>query len=410
MRVCVMPTGGGGAGMVGTFACPECGAEVQLVGSPGRRVRCARCATLVELPFLPRMAHRPRGVFGPWWLWAGLSLAITAVTVVAIGVHWSEHNRRRAEIAAHLSAADDAERQGQLGRALDEWKQAAELARRAGSPLSQERLRQGADLARRDVLQRLEAARRLDLERSLNALTALRIQVAEDPALRDLEEPVAAVLNAARVQQARTDLAAAQTNVRGGRPAAALPAAARAWAMADRLPPEAAAPLRAAAEQFVIAVASQYGLRTGPVHGQFVLGSPELYDARVRTPLLDALARLGYVAAPADPLWQRIWNEHAPFRLDIQVEEQAVPYLHSANQASRLTAHVGLFQQEREIWSLPLHGQTRIPPRGMPAYEASLAAAAARRNPYAEHRMHADALAALTERLPVLLRTVPPPP
>src|SRR3954468_18710687 len=78
------PIGRGYPGMVGTFACPECGSAVLPRGhSPGRRVRCRECGTLVEVPFLPRASGRRRSrkrVRG--WVWAGGGIAVAVLMVV----------------------------------------------------------------------------------------------------------------------------------------------------------------------------------------------------------------------------------------------------------------------------------------------------------------------------------------
>ena len=45
--------------MDGSFACPECGSDVEVRGlAPGRQVRCGFCHRLLEVPYLPRAAGR----------------------------------------------------------------------------------------------------------------------------------------------------------------------------------------------------------------------------------------------------------------------------------------------------------------------------------------------------------------
>ena len=75
--------------MDGSFACPECGCDVEVRGlAPGRQVRCEFCGRLLEVPYLPRAAgaswKRRRYSRPKWvpWTWAGLS-ALLAVVLVA---------------------------------------------------------------------------------------------------------------------------------------------------------------------------------------------------------------------------------------------------------------------------------------------------------------------------------------
>src|SRR4051794_38328163 len=77
--------------MTGSFACPECGDEVEVHGAtPGREVQCARCATWVEVPYLPRRGVWTRPRFRrrrpPWMIraaWAAVAVLAVIVAVVA---------------------------------------------------------------------------------------------------------------------------------------------------------------------------------------------------------------------------------------------------------------------------------------------------------------------------------------
>src|SRR4051794_16631826 len=111
-----------GEGMVGSFACPECGAEVTPgARSPGRQVRCARCSTLVEVPFLPRVAVRRRGRSARAWrrpaAWG--ALALVGVALMATGVGRALRSSPRAGPEAGLdelaAGSAEAEHDGRLG-------------------------------------------------------------------------------------------------------------------------------------------------------------------------------------------------------------------------------------------------------------------------------------------------------
>ena len=65
--------------MDGSFACPECGTDVEVRGlAPGRQVRCGFCHRLLEVPYLPRAADAlvetpafRAAEMGPAWAWVG---------------------------------------------------------------------------------------------------------------------------------------------------------------------------------------------------------------------------------------------------------------------------------------------------------------------------------------------------
>src|SRR5690349_15488757 len=113
--------------MGGTFACPECGNEVELKGtSPGRQVRCGWCETWGEGPFLPRSVGAPRrkrfrGRRPRWVAWAWAGLALLGVVVLAVGtsrvLRSQDRARRERALAALVATADDDERAGRLEEA-----------------------------------------------------------------------------------------------------------------------------------------------------------------------------------------------------------------------------------------------------------------------------------------------------
>ena len=76
--------------MDGSFACPECGTDVEVQGlSPGRQVRCGFCHRLLEVPYLPRAAGAPwkrRRFARPMWVaWAWVGLSLLLVVILAAG-------------------------------------------------------------------------------------------------------------------------------------------------------------------------------------------------------------------------------------------------------------------------------------------------------------------------------------
>lgn len=76
--------------MEGSFACPECGASVELAGlAPGRQVRCPFCHRFLEVPYLPRTTDKEskrRRFQKPWWVvWAWAALGVAAVIIAGAG-------------------------------------------------------------------------------------------------------------------------------------------------------------------------------------------------------------------------------------------------------------------------------------------------------------------------------------
>ena len=65
--------------MDGSFACPECGSDVEVRGlAPGRQVRCGFCHRLLEVPYLPRAAGpswKRRRFARPKWVHVGMGRA-----------------------------------------------------------------------------------------------------------------------------------------------------------------------------------------------------------------------------------------------------------------------------------------------------------------------------------------------
>ena len=122
-----------------TFACPECGGEVELLGAaPGREVQCAHCASWLEVPYLPRGGVWTRARFrrshAAWVIpaaWAGVAVLALLVAVVA----WSKvstsrsHAARDATLESLLASADAAEKARRPDRALSEIEAALALLR-----------------------------------------------------------------------------------------------------------------------------------------------------------------------------------------------------------------------------------------------------------------------------------------
>ncbi len=153
--------------MDGSFACPECGSDVEVRGlAPGRQVRCAFCHRLLEVPYLPRAAgpswKRRRFARPKWvtWAWAGLSVVVaalvTAGTVEFVRRRYNSMQDRT--INQLLVTSQRHESEGRLGEALIDMDAALELAGKAGPAWDKRREEERgkrAELARRDAGSRL---------------------------------------------------------------------------------------------------------------------------------------------------------------------------------------------------------------------------------------------------------------
>ncbi|MGP0063198.1 MAG: hypothetical protein ACLQGP_06280, partial [Isosphaeraceae bacterium] len=150
--------------MDGSFACPECGSQVEVQGlAPGRQVRCGFCQQLIEVPFLPRVPagswKRRRFSRSRWFTWTlGALGAISMVLCLAGVIQYVRTHLRAAEkgsIARLLESSRAHEESGRLDQALIDLDVALDLARKNESTdptLIEEQQRRRGDLARRDTL------------------------------------------------------------------------------------------------------------------------------------------------------------------------------------------------------------------------------------------------------------------
>ena len=114
-------------GMVGTFACPECGTQVPPQGrAPGRKIQCAECGTVMEVPYLPRASSASSTIrrqrISTRWAWSILAFAALLVLVAAI-IRFAGSRERTSEsrIAARCEEnAKAAEAAGEFAQAVAE--------------------------------------------------------------------------------------------------------------------------------------------------------------------------------------------------------------------------------------------------------------------------------------------------
>lgn len=406
--------------MTGTFACPECGSEVHPKGhTAGRQVRCRACATLVEVPFLPRVPTKRRRR-GRWT--RGRVAAITGavgllLTALAIGVtvRWAGSRgeaRERAALVAHLAAMQEAEAAGDLERALGEAEAALSLAcLDAPEPDNPLRARRDA-LVCRLATEQLDALASLPPEQAIARTLALHDRLATDPALADLQDEIAERLSDLGVKRATAALAEATAALDSRCGAEAFAALRTAWETTTlfALRGEDDARLMGEINALATRLAAGFGVVVESVRGSFFLGSPIEYESGLRQIALQMAAARGFVPRPTEAPWAAIWDQHASDHLRIEVTEKAVPYTpSSALNASQIDLVLIWTRADRHLWQGRATSRTRIPPPTLSVYLATRFATATQRDADAERRLHADALDTAMARLTPQLQNLPSP-
>jgi hypothetical protein len=408
-----------------TFACPECGNEVALKGlSPGRQVRCGWCNTWVEVPFLPRSVRSPSrsGRRRPAWApWAWAALAIVGLLIVALGVRHSARVRVRKEFERTLSeltaAAAADEEAGRFEQAVAGYDQAIREAGRGESPGSP----RAADLrgrrdraARRWAQDRLSAASAqaaTDPAGAVSAGQTLLDRVRRDRALKDFEGEVQDLMERARGRQAELSVAAAHRAFDDGRFGEALGFCDRTVATAGYLDSATSHRLRQDVDAMAAEIIGRRGVVLAPTTGEFTFGSPRDADHTLHPPLADALRKHGYVPRPSSSPWLPLWDERAPYRVDITVTESLGPlYMHSRNRVSIILVQIKMSHKGTLIWSEgPIVARTSSQVPKLPAYLAGRVALDGPRTAEYERLLYQEAHAKMVQSFTARLGKVPDP-
>ncbi|WP_435008328.1 hypothetical protein P12x_005564 [Tundrisphaera lichenicola] len=407
--------------MVGLFACPECGLELELQGlSPGREVQCEGCSTWVEVPFLPRKpgpkrGHRPRR--RPAWKSKTLRAAVLFASITLLGlagvsvVGGRVRSGHEVVLAELIASADAAESAGRFGRAFIEIEGAVARARKVDRSTSD---RLAGLIVRRDrisildVRARLAAVDGLEPDRAVGESLTLSDRARSDPALDSLAGPIRAKLDESRLRQAKADLEAARRAFDQGKAAEAFAAADRMHGRADLLPSPEAQRHRDQARALLESVVARHGVAIGPVEGKFVAGSPGTYTEIMDRLWAESLGPRGYLPQPRESPWRALWDEKAPGRAIARVAEtQDHYYLQSVNRTTQIDGSLEMSWPGRPTWSNRVVSRTRIPLPNLPAYLAGHLATAGRHNPETERRLHDDAQELFVELASRALRGIP---
>lgn len=400
----------------GAFACPECGDTLSLKGrTPGRQVLCG-CGTLVEVPYLARVAPRRRRrdgrprVPGIVWWFAGIVLAFSAALIVAKQVvraqvragQVAEMASLSQDLADALQIGDDEKAVHAATAALDRadlpWEptEAAEFRERRHRSLRRLGERRLDDLTTpatgAAIVEALGSLNRLGAEPGLEGLAA------------DLRERIAA----ASLDRFAGEFRAIDAAIDDGRAVVAVDAVVRLLAEVRGLPSWAAEGVAERAYDRARRIAERFGAAVDPIDGRFWIGSPAAYEESCRPVLIDSLRRRGYAAEPDEATLRAIWKESSPYRLSLRIEEQPGPaYLQSANRTTLIDAQLVLKRPGDTEWQQRFRVGTTVPLPGLKAMEATRLSIGSTADTEAQRRMHDNAFGSLLNQLGRACRGLP---
>jgi hypothetical protein len=384
-------------------------------------VQCARCATWVEVPYLPRDGVWTRPRFrrhhAPWVIraaWAGVALLAVVVAIVAGTTVVASRGRaaRDATVDALVASADDAEKSGRPERALSEIEAALALLHSEGTcPAGRlEELTARRDgLSVREAEARIATAAAAEPEAAVGDLLSLEARAAKDRALEPLIPAILGAVDAARRRQAASALAVARRAVAEGRPLDALEAGERALAVAEKLEGGAGGSIAADARALMTPIIARLGVVVVQLPGTFTIGTASAYDAALCPILADALRRHGFAPRPPTGPSRPLWEVHASHRLEFQVSEaMGVLYLHSQNRLSLINVDLAVRRGQQSLWSAHVNARTQVPLPDLAAGVASRIAVAGR-DLDMEHRLYEDARASAVGQVAFHLKALPDP-
>ena len=365
--------------MDGSFACPECGSDVQVRGlAPGRQVRCEFCHRLLEVPFLPRAAgaswKRRRYARPKWvpWAWVGLGL----VLVVVLGAGAIKFLKRQVDsnqdrsINRLVASSRRLESEGRLGEALVDLDAALKLAEQAGPAwmkrLERDRARR-PDLAKRDALGVLATlSRNQSTPYRLGEWLNLIAHATRDPDLASLVTNIEERFQASVTAQVRRELDQARQQRGTGNLVGAMNACDRAGALLGHLAEGARPGFRHEAEGLVTELLKTAGITVVVPQGRFVYGSNNYVSELL--PILDqALETGGYLPRRESSPWRDLWR-HSLYQMRLAVQEiQEGTYPSTKNRLTLILAELTLTSGEKQIWQKTARARSTVPLPHLPA-------------------------------------------
>ncbi|MEO6807791.1 MAG: hypothetical protein ABI353_01580 [Isosphaeraceae bacterium] len=400
--------------MLGLFACPECGTEVEPAGlAPGRYVRCPGCSTLVEVPFIPRLPQaRTRSQAPRLRVWTAIVTALVVVFVIVGAARWAVSRHREAaenQVVGLIASSEAAEAAGQIGRALAQAEAALTLAQ--DRPMDDlcmfQDLRRRRDLlSRRDIENRLDAIVGLDRPRAIGECLTLQSRAQTDPALAALQGRIGATL----AGLAGADLADARLDLEAGRSELALTRCERILTTTAEGSPGSGGLTRDEARALALTVVERFGVLIEPVRGKFTLGSSQTYDKALHPLLVEALRARYYLPRPTRSPFQSLWDRSAGYQLVVEVvEHQDREYLGTVQRATGIEGRLNLSKSGWPAWDTQITARTRSSVPGLSTYGASRIVLGSNRSESIERRLYDDAWNHLLDQVAHRLDTLPEP-
>jgi hypothetical protein len=406
--------------MDGTFACPECGFEVEVGGlAPGRQVRCGFCHRLLEVPYLPRAADpswkRKRFARPRWVPWAWIALGALSVVLLAAGVYrlvsQQYESLQDRSINEIFESSRRHEADGEFAPALIDLDTGLELARKAGS--SQERRFESErnrrpELARRDaeqVLKRLlqddPSSFRLGDWLNLSARTARDTDLA--PLITRVNDEFQGALN----RQVEFDWKAARAAFNSGDLALSLNYCDQVGGLIDHLAKSVQGGVRRETEQLAAQVCRTRGVLIEAPEGQFLFGARS-YVSDFLPVLERALEAKGYVPRRESSPWRELWSQALyHMRLDVS-EMQEGNYLSSQNRLTRIEAELTLTTAGGGlVWHTTPTVRSDVPLPKLSAYQASRIAVSSERSEEFERLLYKNARDRIEEKFRHALNNMP---
>jgi hypothetical protein len=406
--------------MDGSFACPECGSNVEVHGiAPGRQVRCGFCQRLLEVPYLPRAADPSwkRRRFGrPKWVrWALVALGLAAAVIIVTGSlrflkkHYDSAQKR--SINRLLESSRRHEDVGDLNQALIDLDAALDLAQQfnpAGISQLAEYQKKRRLLAQREVEAKLDRLRRHDPSTfPLGDWLNLIARLPRDADIAPLVDPINKQFEAALRREADSQLKAARRLFDSGQGVEASKRCDRIAGLVKHLEPEIQSTLRSETEKLVSQLVAKYGLIFQAPRGTFVFGSESSYVADLMPILLEALEAKGYLPYRASSPWHSTWS-HAFYQLKLDVTERLEgSYLLSQNRLTRIEAKLSLMSGGVLLWQISPTAKSSVPLPELSTYVSSRVAAIETRSEEIEKLLYANARGQIEERFKRYLGNMP---
>jgi hypothetical protein len=405
--------------MDGSFACPECGNNLELAGlAPGRQVRCGFCNRLLEVPFLPRVADprwkRRRFARPRWFLWACSALAVAFVLIVGTGAfHFVTRQYDSAQQRAINQLLDSSrakEADGDLGQALVDLDTAIEMARKAG-PTYLARIDDSAskrpDLARREVqtlVDRLGSSDPTSFQ--LGHWLTLIARAKKDSDLSSLAEPIRQQFLADLDRQVAFELAAARRSAEGGQVLASFSSCERIAALFAHIGPNKIAAVRTETEALVLRLISQHGVTIETPKGQFAFG-PKSYVNDMVPVVVKAFEAKGYLPYRPSSAWRAQWK-HARYLATLVVSERLEGnYLSTANRLTRIEVRLTVTSSDQRtpIFQTTPTARSNVP--NLPGYLSNRLAISGERSEELEKLLYDDARGRIDGSLAHSLQDIP---